>query len=254
MKPLYSSKFYNCITLLFFTLLFSSNLNAQIRFVEVDPIDDTATIQNFGASTIDIGDYWICTLFVYTQLNSFTVDSGSLNLTSGATVTISGLNLRDSDADIDLYTSRSFGSSTAIVDFIQWGDSGNGRESVANTANIWQTGDFLTGSGPFVYNGNGNQNGLAFWGSGTLSINDEAFSSTISVYPNPVKDILNIKSLERVELENIAIFDTTGRMVRLYNNDLITNTVDLKSVQSGLYTLRLTDSEGRTTVRKIIKK
>ncbi len=240
------------VLFLFFTLLFSYNLNAQIRLVEVDPINDTATIQNFGSSTVPINNYWFCTLFDYNQLNSFTIDSGSLNLASGATVTLSGLNLRDSDADLGLYTTNTFGLATAMSDFIQWGDSGNGRESVANTATIWTTGDFLPVPGPFVYSGNGNQNGLSFWNTGTLSINNEVFSSMISVYPNPVRENLNIKSIEGIELKNIALFNATGSLIRLHNN-LTQNIVDLKGIQSRFYTLRLTDAQGRTTIRKIIK-
>jgi len=234
-----------------FAILFSYNVSAQIRLVAVDPGNDKVTIQNFGTTTVPISDYWFCTLLVYDQLNSFTIDSGSLNLTAGSSVTLSGLNLRDSDADLGLYTSRSFGSATAMEDFMQWGDAGNGRESVANTANLWSSGDFLTGAGPFIYNGNGNQNGLSFWSTGTLSINDEVFSSMVSIYPNPVNEILNIKSLESVKVKNIAIFDATGRMIQAHNK--LTENINLKSIQRGFYTLRLTDAQGRTVTRKIIK-
>jgi len=252
MKNSYTFKQISRISLLFLIVFFSYSLQAQIRLVEVDPVNDTATIQNFGSSTVPINDYWFCTLFIYDQLNSFTIENGSLNLAAGETVKLSGLNLRDSDADLGLYTTNSFGSAAAMSDFMQWGDAGNGRESVANSASIWTTGDFLDGSGPFVYSGNGNQNGASFWNAGTLSITDEFFSSKLSVYPNPVQGNLNIQSDEGIEIKNIVLFSTTGSLIRRQTN-AVRQRLDLTGLQSGLYTLKLTDSEGRIAVRKIIK-
>jgi len=252
MKNLYLFKQIRRILLLFLAVFFSYSLQAQIRLVEVDPVNDTVTIQNFGSSMEPINDYWFCTLFVYDQLSSFTIDSGSLNLASGATVKLSGLNLRDSDADLGLYTTNSFGSAAAMSDFMQWGDSGNGRESVANTAGIWTSGDFLSGTGPFVYGGDGNQNGASFWNTGTLSISNEFFSSKLSVYPNPVQNNLNIRSDEGIEIKNIALFTATGTLIRLQTNS-IQQRLDLTGLQSGFYTLKLTDSQGRIAVKKLIK-
>lgn len=252
MKSSNISKVVPRITFLILTIIFSHQLNAQIRLVEVDPVNDTATIQNFGASMVPINDYWFCTLFVYNQLSSFTIDSGSLNLASGATVKLSGLNLRDSDADLGLYTTNSFGSAAAMSDFMQWGDAGNGRESVANSAGLWTSGEFLAGSGPFVYSGNGTQNGASVWNTGTLSINDELFSSSLSIYPNPVTNNLTIQNLEGVELKNVALYSTTGTLIRSQNN-LTQQTIDLKGIQEGLYMLRLTDANGRIAIKKIIK-
>ncbi len=252
MKNPYSFKEVRRISLLFLTVLLSYSLQGQVRLVEVDPVNDTATIQNFGSSSVPINNYWFCTLFVYNQLSSFTIESGSLNLAAGATVKLSGLNLRDSDADLGLYTTNSFGSAAAMADFMQWGDSGNGRESVANTASIWTSGDFLAGTGPFVYSGNGNENGASFWGTGTLSITNEFFSSTLTIYPNPVQNSLKIESTEGIEIKNMALFNTIGHLIR-FQNSAMAQGLDFTNIQSGFYTLRLTDTQGRIAIRKIIK-
>ncbi len=254
-KILLSLKNISFFSILSFLVLYSNTINSQIRLVEVNPSSNKATIKNFGTSTIDISSYWFCTLFAYDQLSSLTVDSGSLNIANGATVVISGVNLNNSDADLGLYNTNSFGSSTAMVDFMQWGDAGNGRESVANTAGIWTTGNFLAGSGPFIYNGDGSQNGITFWQEGTLSIRDVILNASLSIYPNPVVETLKIKKLQNINLKIASIFDISGRLISSVD---LTQTISekriaLNSITKGIYFIRITDDQGGTIAKKFIK-
>ena len=136
----------------------------NIRLVMVDPATDTYVIKNFGDQSLDISSYRLCSEFTYQQtLTTLTVNSGSLDLEPDAEVSLSGFAIDDVAADFGLYVDGSFGSSDSMVDFIQWGSGGNGRESVADTKGIWTAGDFLNGAGPFEYTGDGTQNGLSFW-------------------------------------------------------------------------------------------
>ena len=50
-----------------------------------------------------------------------------------------------------------------MVDFMQYGDFGQGRENVAEAAGLWVAGTFLEGSGPWMYTGNGSESTIAFW-------------------------------------------------------------------------------------------
>ncbi len=142
---------------------------AQIRFSEVDPANHLIKIKNFGASPVNIQQYNLCALFEYSSLSGLSVSviEGSLNLGGGATVTIewlasSGFNV--SASDLGLYLPNgSFSNPAFMVDFMQYGAAGQGREGVANTAGIWQSGTFLEGSGPWVYTGNGLENNITFW-------------------------------------------------------------------------------------------
>lgn len=240
-----------------FLLLNSLLLNAQIRLVEVDPQNDTAIIKNFGTSTVDIANYWFCTLFVYNQLSSFTVVNGSLNLAVGATVELSGLSLNNNDGDMGLYlpgSSGNFGQQSFMVDFMQWGDAGNGRESVANTKGIWTSGEFLAGSGPFYYTGNGTENGASSWAQGTLNTNDEFLNSALTIYPNPVKENITIQELQNVRLKSAVFYDMTGKLITTRNlTNTFTGNISLKNLNSGIYTLKVSDDKGRTITRKIIK-
>lgn len=87
-------------------------------------------------------------------------------------------------------------------------------------------------------------------GSAPLSIEDETFS-TISIYPNPVDNILKIKT-SAVLTEKIAtIFDVTGK--RVFNQMITNNELNVSSLQGGVYFLRI-ESDGRSITRKFIKK
>ena len=154
---------------------------AQIRLLEVDPVNDVVTIKNFGGSAVDISSYRFCALRFYTFLTDLNLESGSLNLSAGASVTVSGWQLSD-DSDLGLYlASGAFSSSTAMVDFTQWGGShvNDGREGVAVAKGIWTTGDFITGNAPYTYIGDGNQNELSFW-QATLNSEKEIASYSFS--------------------------------------------------------------------------
>lgn len=85
--------------------------------------------------------------------------------------------------------------------------------------------------------------------TGTLGTSETSkTSSNISVYPNPVSDILTVKSKEKVN--NIEIFDISGRKV---NATLSDNKVDVRNLNSGNYIINIETKEGKTT-QKFIKK
>jgi hypothetical protein len=77
-------------------------------------------------------------------------------------------------------------------------------------------------------------------------INDEL---QIMVYPNPVKDELRIESGE-VKIINIKIIDLTGKTY--VNCQLLTNSIDVSFLSSGIYFVKLETEKGSVT-KKIIK-
>lgn len=168
------NKFVVQALLCLLVMLGAHSLQAQVRFLKVDPVSDEISIKNFGTTMVDLSNYDLCALFVYSPgpLSSLTVQSGSLMLAAGDTLTLTGFSLDDNSSDLGLYLpGGSFGSAASMVDFTQWGAGGQGRESVAVTKGIWTAGDFLTGPAPYTYTGNGTDNGLSFWqGAGVANV------------------------------------------------------------------------------------
>jgi len=74
-------------------------------------------------------------------------------------------------------------------------------------------------------------------------------SLSFSVFPNPAKDVLNIKSSS--EKIKIQIYNILGKLV--LEKEVVTSELDIKSLKSGLYILKVTGNEMSGTV-KFIKK
>ena len=70
----------------------------------------------------------------------------------------------------------------------------------------------------------------------------------ISIYPNPVKNILNIKSNDIVE--SVSVFNVSGIMV--YNTQVINKSIDFSSLKQGLYFIEIKTDKIKE-VKKLIK-
>ncbi|WP_312306262.1 T9SS-dependent choice-of-anchor J family protein [Chryseobacterium sp.] len=85
--------------------------------------------------------------------------------------------------------------------------------------------------------------------TGALATSEAANKdSSISVYPNPVCDVLTIKSKERIN--NIEIFDISGRNININSNN---DKIDVQSLNPGSYIINIETKKGKIT-RKFIKK
>ncbi len=77
---------------------------------------------------------------------------------------------------------------------------------------------------------------------------DLKLNSLTKLYPNPVSDILNIKTKEKVQ--SASIFDMTGRKIEAKVMD---NAVDVTNLERGTYIINIQTEKG-TTSEKFIKK
>lgn len=84
-----------------------------------------------------------------------------------------------------------------------------------------------------------------------LEVNDKQYMEELSLYPNPVSRILNIKMLETNENMTFRIFNILGIIV--LKGNLNSQTIDIKNLQSGLYILEVNDGEEFITKRFIKK-
>jgi len=84
-----------------------------------------------------------------------------------------------------------------------------------------------------------------------LGVDDEhLLENNLSIYPNPVKDILNIEFTRGGEIENVLIYSTLGKLVKEY--EVTNNMIDLENLASGIYLLKVITKEGVMTT-KIVK-
>lgn len=84
----------------------------------------------------------------------------------------------------------------------------------------------------------------------TLSVG--AFNkSEFSIYPNPAKNILNIKSTESVFMKNAQVYDLTGKLI--FSTLIVNDNINVEVLSTGSYILILKDSNGKKYSRKFLK-
>jgi len=87
-----------------------------------------------------------------------------------------------------------------------------------------------------------------------LSVKNNFISSKFNVFPNPANDIVTITNSENIGIEQIEVFDMSGKAIQsqLFNNE---NEVQLtiEDLAPGIYMLYIKAKEG-TAVKKITKK
>jgi len=85
---------------------------------------------------------------------------------------------------------------------------------------------------------------------GLIGAADDFSADKFSVYPNPVQDILNIRSTTLVE--TIAIYDVLGKLVLETAPDAISPSVNMSGLTTGVYLVKVTIDGASKTV-KVIK-
>jgi hypothetical protein len=72
----------------------------------------------------------------------------------------------------------------------------------------------------------------------------------ISLFPNPVKNSLNITDKNDVAISSMSIYNTLGQLVQVITNP--TNTIDVSELKTGNYFVKIVSDKG-TSGSKFIK-
>ena len=82
----------------------------------------------------------------------------------------------------------------------------------------------------------------------TLSIKEEQLIEELVVYPNPASDVLNIKS--SVQLKKVELYSILGEKILVTDE---TSQINVKSLSSGIYLLKVYSENGKSIRRVIIE-
>ena len=246
------------ILLLIFTVFSSSFLFSQdcIRITAVDPISNTIVITNVTTSTVDISNYRMCSLFSYTS----SLDNGTTILLGNPAALAAGNTLvlqwpiNDNAADVAIYLpSGSFGDPAAMVDFMQYGSSGNGREGEAVEAGLWTAGTFVENNGPMLWIGQCSDHGTASWLTTDLQ---EISDIDFTLSPNPVQDELTVDvSAFQSGLVELLVYDLSGKTILHQEAMILDGQIKLSTASwnSGTYIFRLNYGNDNFALKKLIK-
>ena len=79
-----------------------------------------------------------------------------------------------------------------------------------------------------------------------------AYNNQINIYPNPVKNIINIKNIENIDISAILLINMQGQIVRSYNPSA--TQLDVSDITKGIYFIKLAYSKGDVIKKIIINK
>ena len=86
----------------------------------------------------------------------------------------------------------------------------------------------------------------------TLSVENPVLnSSDLTIYPNPVSDVMTIEFKSGIKPNSIVIYDLYGKKISSYEQK---STVDLSGLAGGIYLVKISNVNGENLVRKIVKK
>lgn len=86
-----------------------------------------------------------------------------------------------------------------------------------------------------------------------LGTDDFEFSKYLTVYPNPVNDLLKITSKQNIELRSMEIYNMIGQLVISVPNANGISSIDVTNLSTGNYFLKIVSNKGTSNV-KFIKK
>jgi hypothetical protein len=155
------------VAILAFLLSFAPAIaGAQnVRMVALDPVSRNVTLRNYEAAIdVDISSFQMCRApGTYSAISALPLVAGDLSLSPGEEVTIRYDAILEAGTGIGFYVSAPFGTPANMRDYMQFKGVAGFRESVAVAAGIWSAGTFAAGEGPYVYTGDGLEDGAAFW-------------------------------------------------------------------------------------------
>ena len=145
------------------------------------------------------------------------------------------------------------------VGLIEWQNTIGGA-GIENGGNAIQTsdGDFLTGgssnsniSGDKTENSRGGEDYWIIKHNSTLGIQENTFANAITIYPNPVKNTLQINTQDQI-IDKVKIYSVLGSLVKNLDIDTASPTVDVANLASGVYYLQLYSGK-KVALKKFVK-
>ncbi|MBK8599423.1 MAG: T9SS type A sorting domain-containing protein [Flavobacterium sp.] len=82
-----------------------------------------------------------------------------------------------------------------------------------------------------------------------LANSDFEFENYFSIYPNPANDVLNIETKQTIAVTSINIYNTLGQVVLVIPNAQQTKSVDVSSLKTGNYLMKVNSDKGSSSVK-----
>ncbi|HZW62027.1 MAG TPA: T9SS type A sorting domain-containing protein [Flavobacteriaceae bacterium] len=88
----------------------------------------------------------------------------------------------------------------------------------------------------------------------SLGIDEVTENANISLYPNPVQDVFNLKLSAKAAIKALTLFDLNDRPVTTFDPLQAKPQYRLNDLAEGMYFLHLLYHDGATQTLKLVKK
>ncbi len=89
---------------------------------------------------------------------------------------------------------------------------------------------------------------IYYYSDDTMGFNDLSASNFVNVYPNPVKNTLNIKLKDQIQAD-ARLFDINGRLVLEQKIQALNTSLNIEALNAGIYILKIYSDNGFATKR-----
>ncbi len=101
-----------------------------------------------------------------------------------------------------------------------------------------------------IYNENGDSAEYEWY---TLSTQD-SFSVNFTLFPNPITNEFFISINNVSEKVSVTIYNMLGEIILTKKNYKSNTSIDVRNLNSGIYFISITDKNGNTSIKRLIKK
>lgn len=162
----------------------------------------------------------------------------------------------------DFYCSSITDSAFTYNDFIGYFVDCDNYNEYDDTNLVTNSNFYFTNNNTFNYVVNSGANGAqqliitntngdsAIYNNANLSTIKIGLDNTSIVYPNPLEDVLNIKT--KIDIDNINLYGIDGKWIQTFENNS-ENKIDVSNLKSGIYLIEVI-SDDKIVKHKIIKK
>ncbi|MDO6597660.1 T9SS type A sorting domain-containing protein [Oceanihabitans sp. 2_MG-2023] len=242
--------------LILFFFIAGANLKAQTvdLVANVDAIPPLSVGQTFTYTIQAVAGttpYRVVQLYLefnetVIQLNSLTPDNTDLNIPLSNDTSVPGVIRYSAGAFNDVFgTTTLF---TAVFEVINTTESVMIEHVLYSNAEPNGTGVSNTSA----ENITGSTNNIII---ATLSTNQNDFRDSFSVFPNPVSDVLYIKTNTASEIENITIHSIDGKRIQQINSiNTMGNqmAIPVRNLKEALYFVTITSTENEVVTFKVL--
>lgn len=87
-----------------------------------------------------------------------------------------------------------------------------------------------------------------------LAIDEKVLQSNVSIYPNPMENVLTIDNSNDIEIDQVVIYDVTGKqLITADINEAKQNSIDVSSLENGIYMMKVFFENGDFISKTIVK-